>query len=87
MFENKSAMERTTLLDVGTAFAQKSFCAFLPKQVFFILPSPYVLKAFPGSSPFLELQTQPQNEQARRELGWELSVDFRLCATESGMDF
>ena len=62
---------------VTTALAQKLVCdVCCQKCFFFILPFPCVLMAFSEGLSVRELRTQSQNEEAQKELGWELTVDF-----------
>ena len=59
---------------------------FAPKN--FVRPTlPCILRAFSEGLSVRELRTQSRNEEAQREVGWELAMDFWFCGTNPVPNF
>ena len=57
-----------------------------PKPFVCPTPSLRIEGIFQGLS-VQDLRRQSRNEQAQRELGWEVAEDFWFCSTDRGTDF
>ena len=61
-------------------WCRSSFTNFLAQNILFMPPFPCVLGTFSKGHSVRELRTQCRNEQALRELGWELAVGCSIFA-------